>query len=79
MSVDDVIHEVITFIEDEGLANNTYFLYSSDHVGILYCLAQHCTALHCLALLCLALLCLALSCAVVRKVAQPRLAPLTAA
>lgn len=31
MSVDDVISDVVGFIEAEGLAGNTYFLYSSDH------------------------------------------------
>ena len=31
MSVDDVIDEVVSFIETEGLSNNTYFIYSSDH------------------------------------------------
>ena len=31
MSVDDVINDVVTYIEDEGLADKTYFMYSSDH------------------------------------------------
>ena len=31
MSVDDVIAETVQLVEDEGLADNTYFLYSSDH------------------------------------------------
>jgi hypothetical protein len=30
MSVDDVIHDVVTFIEDEGLADNTYFMCVPD-------------------------------------------------
>jgi N-acetylglucosamine-6-sulfatase len=30
MSVDDVIAETVQLVEDEGLADNTYFLYSSD-------------------------------------------------
>lgn len=31
MSVDDLIADVVTFIETQGLADNTYFMYSSDH------------------------------------------------
>jgi N-acetylglucosamine-6-sulfatase len=32
MSVDDLIEEVVSFVESrEALANNTYFLFSSDH------------------------------------------------
>ena len=31
MSVDDVINDVVTYIEDGGLADKTYFMYSSDH------------------------------------------------
>lgn len=31
MSVDDLIESVVTFIEQQGLADNTYFMYSSDH------------------------------------------------
>ena len=31
MSVDDVISDVINFVEAKGKADNTYFFYSSDH------------------------------------------------
>lgn len=31
MSVDDVIEATVKLVEAEGLADNTYFLYSSDH------------------------------------------------
>merc|ERR1712190_382712 len=31
MSVDDVIDQVVQLVEDLGLANNTYIMYSSDH------------------------------------------------
>ena len=31
MSVDDVISDVIELCEELGVANNTYFFYSSDH------------------------------------------------
>jgi N-acetylglucosamine-6-sulfatase len=31
MSVDDLIDEVVQLVEDLGIADNTYFLYSSDH------------------------------------------------
>jgi len=31
MSVDDVINDVVNFIETENLADNTYSMYSSDH------------------------------------------------
>merc|ERR1712137_1062977 len=31
MSVDDVIDEVVQFTEDLGIADNTYFMFSSDH------------------------------------------------
>lgn len=31
MSVDDVIDEVVQLVEDLGVADNTYFMYSSDH------------------------------------------------
>ena len=31
MSVDDVISDVISLCEELGVANNTYFFYSSDH------------------------------------------------
>jgi len=31
MSVDDVIDEVVQLVEDMGVADNTYFMYSSDH------------------------------------------------
>lgn len=31
MSVDDVIDETVQLVEDLGVADNTYFLYSSDH------------------------------------------------
>lgn len=32
MSVDDVIAAVIATVEELGIASNTYFFYSSDHV-----------------------------------------------
>jgi len=31
MSVDDVIDDVVQLVEDLGLVDNTYFMYSSDH------------------------------------------------
>lgn len=31
LSVDDLVHEVVTALEDMGVANNTYFLFTSDH------------------------------------------------
>ena len=31
MSVDDVIESLVEFVESKGIADNTYFLYSSDH------------------------------------------------
>lgn len=31
MSVDDLIDTVVGYVEEQGLADNTYFLYSSDH------------------------------------------------
>jgi hypothetical protein len=34
MSVDDLIGAVVTTLDDLGLANSTYYLYSSDHVRV---------------------------------------------
>ena len=31
MSVDDIIESLVEFVENKGIADNTYFLYSSDH------------------------------------------------
>jgi hypothetical protein len=39
MSVDDLIDDVVGFIEQQGLADNTYFLYSSDHGKAIFIVA----------------------------------------
>jgi membrane-anchored protein YejM (alkaline phosphatase superfamily) len=31
MSVDDLIADVMQVVQDEGVADNTYFMYTSDH------------------------------------------------